>query len=195
MFVRVISVSQSSFSGSTFQIFCRMFRNCFWDWVCPCCRKIVSDVIIVVNVFHNIIAIEFEAYIGLSRNGGSCPKSPMRMIEIPPKGSYFLCGNASHKWVSISIRSFGPKKLISSIRMYLICLNSSWRFVNDWPWKGCISLIGIQRHVWIFYAWMLHVATPMGARASNDFLSLFSVMFMVFLMQSIRYDLPVPGIP
>ena len=90
--------------------------------------------------------------------GGSWARSPTRMMEMPPKQSCSFFGNACHSLLSILNSSFGPMKLNSSIRMYLICFNSSCNVVNACPCSCCNYLIGILSTICIVDARMLNVA-------------------------------------
>ena len=123
----------------------------------------------MLNLFHKTFLVVLPAYKGLSLIGGSWLRSPTRMMDFPPKGQFFFSGNASHNRASICINNLDPRKLISSINIYLICRISSWDTTSDYPCSGCISLIGIFRAECIVFACILKETIPIGEEEAKRF--------------------------
>ena len=88
----------------------------------------------IVTAFVNWIKIarasKWVAYRGLSKSGGNCAASLVRIMHLPPKCVDWRLGNASHNLMSIFSSNLGPMNLISLIRMYLIYLISSWNMAS-----------------------------------------------------------------
>lgn len=151
---RVISRSQSGCVGSALRILLSTCLKCNYVGPSPCWRNMVCNVTIVVNSLQIARVSECAAYRGLSNTRGSCARSPVRMMDLPPKWVDYSVGNVSHSLVSIFRSSLGPMKLISSIRMYLIYFMPSWNVVSACPLSGCKCLIGILSAECIVVAFM-----------------------------------------
>lgn len=128
-----------------------MKQNCFSLF--HCWQKIMSRVTTMLNLVHKTFYAILTGYKGSSIIGGSWPRSPTRMMDLPPKWQFFFSGNASRNRASICIKNLDPRKLISSINIYLTCCICSWNTASDYPCSGCISLIGIFRADCIVFAY------------------------------------------
>jgi len=149
----------------------------------------------MLNLFHKNFLVVLLACKGLSLIGGSWPRSPTKMIDLPPKGQFFFSGNASRNRASICINNLDPRNLISSINIYLTCCISSWNIASDFPCSGYISLIGIFRAECIVFACILKATIHVGARRSNGLLLLLNEIERASKMQWIRKDFPVTAMP
>lgn len=169
---RDIRNSQSSRTSSTFLMLLKTLQkqDCFS--LRPFWWNIVSRVTTLLSFFHKNFPIVLPAYKGLSLTGGNWPRSPTRMMDMPPKGQFFFSETASHNRASICIKILDPRNLISSINIYLTCFISSWNTTSYCPCSGCISLIGIFRAECIIFACILKVVIPVEARRSKGFLPL-----------------------
>jgi len=125
----------------------------------------------MLKVHHSVVSHDVPTYIGMSLTGGSWPRSPTSIIEHPPKGVFMLLGKASRRQSSMRANIFGPMKLISTMRIYCTWSRRSCRIRRDWPSRGCIVVTGMRSAECIVSAFMLNVATPVGARRSKGFVS------------------------
>ena len=74
-------------------------------------------------------------------------------------------------------------------------MSSFWRLASAFPSKGRKSFTGIRKDAWIVDAFMLNVATPVGARSTNG-VSLESLgEERCYLMHAIKKVFPVPIVP
>ena len=127
--------------------------------------------------------------------GGSWPRSPTTMMDLPLKGQFFFSRNASHNRASIFINNLDPRNLISSINIHLTCHISSWNTTSDCPCSGCISLIGIFRAECFVFACILKETILVGERRRKGLLPSLEKLERASKIQWIRKDFPVPAVP
>ena len=169
-------------------MFWRIFLKVTWVMLSPCWQNIVSNVITFLNVCHNILPWEVLAYSGVPLTVDSWPRSPTNIMEQPSKWLFLCHGNASRICSSMSLRSFGPMKFISSINMYHICLSSFWNVARTFSSKGMRSFMGRWRETHIVDACIFKVVTPIGARRMIGEGVEPTRVAILSLMQFIRWD-------
>ena len=124
----------SNFPSSTIRTSSLTFINKCWilflSLLCPYCWNTISRATTIVNEFHNSFARLSYSYTYLLMKSGNWPKSPTKIIELPPKGILTFFGKSCRSLESFFINIFLPIKLVSSIRIYFTCFISSCKEVN-----------------------------------------------------------------